>query len=102
MLVQALLGIVVLGALIAALVLVYRHMGRVSGVPEYEVARTMHHRPLWRRIIQFIASKQKLITAVVLAKIIRRLKVISLKTDNLSSRLLQKLEQERQEFRKRE
>lgn len=96
MLVEALLALVVLVALGSVLAQIGRHMQRVSFVPEYEVLRVVQqHEPFWRQIMRFVATRQRLITAALLAKAIRRLKIVSLKTDNLASRLLQKLEEER-------
>ncbi len=79
--------------------IIFKNIPRTANAPEYEVEYLSRGKSLWRVLFSFLAKKQKLITKALITKAIRRLKVISLKTDNLASSLLEKI-QSRDDTRK--
>ena len=57
----------------------------------YMVGGFNRREPFYKKTLRLFSSRQKLINRAIIIKAIRGLKVVSLKIDNLSTRLLEKI-----------
>lgn len=89
--VVAIAGISILIIVILISGIILERVPAVLSVPENKISELSLQDPFYKKLFKFISSRQKIITVVIITKAIRRLKVISLKIDNLSTKLLEKI-----------
>lgn len=88
----AVLVILIIISLISGIIL--KRIPDVSSIPDLKIPDLLEEDPAYKKLIKFLSSQQKIITIAIVTKAIRRLKIISLKTDNLSTRLLERIRKE--------
>lgn len=89
--ITTILLILVVLSLALVSVIIFRHVPYVALVGEGEVRRIAREQPFYKKFIKTVTSQQKFITIALLSKLIRRFKIISLKADNIATKLLIKL-----------
>lgn len=89
--VTVVLLIVMAAALGTSAWIIGRHIPAVATVPEFAVNRVARREGVIRRVTRLASQQYKALLMMVAIRAIRRLKVISLKTDNLATKILQKI-----------
>lgn len=85
---------IIILSVFSAGVIVVKNVPTVAFLPEEEIYGLSKQEPLWTKFFNFISAKQKIVTSAILTKTIRRLKVISLKADNIATKLLIRIQSE--------
>ncbi len=83
------IGILIIIILISGIIL--ERVPGILSISESEIPELSYQDSFYKKLFIFLSSRQKIITIAIITKAIRRLKIISLKTDNLSTKLLEKI-----------
>ena len=87
-------GAIILGLCGASLVVIGRHIPAVALVGEEELARVHGDIPLYRKILGFVKAEQRALLLKMMLKLVHRMRMISLRADSASGKLIDRLRTE--------
>lgn len=79
-------------SLSTAVVIIAQYIPKIGTLPEEKIIKVLPKtNPLHQKALYFLVFKRRVLTMALLTKTIHRLKIISLRADNLATRLLVKI-----------